>query len=143
MSGEGSQPGASPDNTPPDPSAASSSSEAAPIPFFKRRLPKLILFLGMAGIIIHLFQSQPVLVDLTYEYGRGRRDLLAARVRTMHNGTQTRWVLFDYRRTPRDRVSGTRPGCSRGITPWRWSSPTEASPRWRFTGSGSRARERR
>ncbi len=95
----------------PPPASAPEGEPAAPqpemapaVPFFKRRWPKLILFLGMMGIIIHLFQSQPVLVEVTYEYGAGRRGLQTARMRYMQDGTEARWIIFDYRRTP----AGTR-----------------------------------
>jgi hypothetical protein len=63
----------------------------------RRLLPRGVLFVGLALILINLFHARPEAVDVLYEYGRAGHGLQATRIAYLQGGELIRSVQFDYR----------------------------------------------
>jgi hypothetical protein len=59
-------------------------------------LPKVLLFGGLAAILIPMICAQPVAVDVVYDLGPARRELRVATMRYLLEGDEVIRVRFDY-----------------------------------------------
>ncbi len=62
----------------------------------RQKLSRVLLFGGLAAIIIWSFRAQPLKLEVVYNYGEASRNLIKATMIYRQNGEEIRRIIFDY-----------------------------------------------
>jgi len=66
----------------------------------RKVLPRAVLFVGIALVLLHTFRARPSAVEVAYDYGAARRGLVTARMVYRKAGEVYYQAKFDYRQQP-------------------------------------------